>query len=433
MSRSILAGLIVLGIVGIALFWLAIAPSSPIKIKPEKQGPAPKVETLVLKGSNTVGESFAPLLARSYLNDIGAIRVKVEQLEDPVEKYIEGLLPKQNKIVRIDIRAHGSSTGFKALTEKSTEIAMSSRPIKDKEYTSLSATFGQVNEHPIALDALAIVTYPGNPVDRLSITQIAAMFAGEITNWNQIGGEDVAISLFSRDNNSGTWDTFKSLVLKPNDKKLAESSARFESSTELVNEVVNSSGSLGFVGVAYVGDSKLLRVTRNTNGIGTLPSGYTIGTQAYPLSRKLYLYTTGDQHSDLASSFINFVTQNEGQKKADEVGLISYYPTHYRPQTIDKNTPRRYRELAALGRRITVNFTNNQSKVDSAKEARDLERLQAFATHNPGSKIVLVDFDKSPRLVEIKDKLLASQISVLDTLVVDYAPRRGDNIEVWVL
>lgn len=433
MSRSFVVGLLVLTGIGFATFWLATNQKSPILVQPEETLQAPKIETLLLKGSNTVGESFAPLLARSYLNNIGAIRVDTKQLENPVEKYVEGHLPKENKIVRIDIRAHGSSTGFKALTEKNTEIAMSSRTIKNKEHASLSETFGQVNEHPIALDALAIVTYQDNPIDKLTIGQIAAIFAGEITNWNQIGGEDKAISLFSRDNNSGTWDTFKSLVLKPFDKKLAESAMRFESSTELVNRVLLSADGLGFVGVAYVGDSKLLGVSHSEKDEGTLPNGYTIGTQAYPLSRKLFLYTTGTQHSELAQSFLNFVTQNEGQKQANEVGLVSYYPTHYRPQQIDKQTPLRYRELAALGRRITVNFANNLSKIDSAKETRDLERLQNYALHNPGSKIVLVDFANSPRLSEIKNKLIENQISVLDTLSIKYTPRQEDSIEVWVL
>ncbi|WP_425456666.1 PstS family phosphate ABC transporter substrate-binding protein [Aliikangiella marina] len=363
----------------------------------------------------------------------GATLIKTIQLESPVEKIIEGVLPGQKRKLQIDIRAHGSSTGFKALTEQSTEIAMSSRSIKNSELDSLTATFGKVDEHPIALDALAIVTYQDNPIEALTIEQIAKIFSGEISNWSQLGGEDQAIYLFSRDNNSGTWDTFKSLVLKPFDVKLSDRSARFESSAELVNRVVSNKGAVGFVGVAYVGESKLLKVAANDKSPATQPSGYTIGTEDYALSRKLYFYTTGTKRSEMALKFIEFVTQNEGQKLADDVGLISYYPTSYRPKNLDKQTPLRYRELAATGRRITVNFANDVKAEEESKESRDLQRLQNFAFNNPGKKIVLVDFSNSPRLAEIRTKLEDNAISVLDTMRVDYAPLRSESIEVWVL
>lgn len=391
------------------------------------------VETLTLKGSNTVGESFAPMLATAFLKNQGATLIKTLQQESPVEKIIEGVLPGKNRKLRVDIRAHGSSTGFKALADQSTEIAMSSRVIKNKEFDSLTATFGQVSEHPIALDALAIVTYQSNPIDSLTIKQIAQIFSGEIANWSQLGGDNQDIYLFSRDNNSGTWDTFKSLVLKPYDVKLSDRSARFESSAELVKRVVANKGAVGFVGVAYVGESKLLKVAANEDSLATLPSGYTIGTEDYALSRKLYFYTTGKERSSMAQKFLEFVTQNEGQKLADDVGLISYYPTSYRPKNLDKQTPIRYRELAATGRRITVNFANQVSTDETSKETRDLQRLQNFAFNNPGKQIILVDFSNSTRLAEIRSKLEDNAISVLDVMRVDYEPLQSENIEVWVL
>ena len=433
MMRNILVAVLLVAVVGLGSFWLFKNSNSPMIMTQEQPKVTIETETLFLKGSNTVGESFAPRLAEAYLKNIGAILVETNPLDNPVEKIVEGSLHNQNKKIQIDIRAHGSSTGFKALSENTTQIAMSSRKIKQKEYESLTAKFGKVVEHPIALDALAIVTYTSNPVDTLTIEQIAAMFSGELTNWRQVGGEDKPIILFSRDDKSGTWDTFNSMVLKPRKLKLNEKSARFESSNELVNNVVNTDGSLGFVGVAYVGNSKLLNVSLNTGDPGTQPSGYTIGTQAYPLSRKLYLYTIGEKHSELSQAFIQFVTQNEGQKQAEEAGLISYYPTHFKPKTIDKKTPRRYRELAAIGRRITVNFSHSYEEMDNAKELRDLERLENFANHNPGRKIVLVDFSNSARLAEVKSKLEQHAISVLDTMRVNYKPRAKDNIEVWVL
>ncbi len=390
-------------------------------------------EQLTLKGSNTVGESFAPKLAEAYLKSIGARLIRTIKLESPVEKYVEGTLIRENRKIRIDIRAHGSSTGFQALDTQSTEIAMSSRAIKSKEQANLSQKFGSVTEHPIALDALAIVTNPNNPIDNLTIDQIAKIFSGEVTNWQEIGGNDAAISLFSRDDKSGTWDTFKSLVLKPFDKQLAVTSKRFESSIELVENVTNTPGAIGFVGVAYVNQSKLLSISTDPQSIGSIPSGYTIGTQKYPLSRKLYFYTTGDKLSPLASDFINFVSRNGGQKLAEQVGLISYYPTHYQPEQLDKHTADRYRELAAIGRRITVNFATLDSLADKAKEARDIQRLKNYIDQHTHRKIVLVDFNNSPRTAELASKLSSQKIQVLDTINIPDLNRSEDTIEVWAL
>ncbi|MCW8879817.1 MAG: PstS family phosphate ABC transporter substrate-binding protein [Kangiellaceae bacterium] len=391
------------------------------------------VETLELKGSNTVGESFAPMLARAYLKERGALLVETKQLADPVEKYVEGVIARENKLVRIDIRAHGSSTGFKALEANQAQIGMSSRKIKDKELELLSGKYGSLIEQPIALDALAIVTYQNNPIETLTIKQIAKLFSGEITNWSEIGGQDLPIHLNSRDDNSGTWDTFKSLVLKPFDKKLAQSSARFESSIELVNAVINTPGSLGFVGVAYVDQAKLLKVSESKEEEGSKPTGYTIGTEKYPLSRKLYFYTVGDKVDDLTESFISFVTQNSGQKLTEDVGLISYYPTHYRPETLSKSTAPRYRELAVLGRRITVDFAADKNRADIDKERRDIERLKNYVKQNSHRKIVLVDFAKSERLTNLEQTLRANEIDVLDTINIDDFARAESDIEVWVL
>ncbi len=390
-------------------------------------------KTLTLSGSNTVGESFAPLLAKSFLQFSGAMFIQEVQLNNPVEKYIEGIIPETNTKIKIAIKAHGSSTGFTALYKKKTEIAMSSRLIKPEEQEQISSIIGEIKEHPIALDALAIITHPNNPINQITIEQIATIFSGQVSNWKELGGNDQKITLFSRDNNSGTWDTFKNLVLKPFAFELDKNATRYESSQELVSQVVNTPGALGFVGVSYVNNSKLLKVSKTSSEVASKPSGYTIGTEAYPLSRKLYLYTAGKKTEPLVQSFIDFVNQNEGQKNSEKVGLISYYPTHYRPQEINKSTPMRYRDLASLGKRITVNFTGKNSSDLSKKEVRDIERLKNYAQQNPGRKIVLVDFSDSTRLNQLKSILEENQISVLDTFKLNYQSRQSDDIEVWVL
>jgi phosphate transport system substrate-binding protein len=431
MSKKILLTSLSFLILAYAGYWGYSNTHFSFETSTLKKNTIQKVTTLTLRGSNTVGEKFAPKLAESYLKSLGAISIKTKPLDNPVEKIVEGIIPGDHSLIKIEIKAHGSSTGFKELSASRTEIAMSSRPIKDKEHEALSKSFGQVNEHPIALDALAIISYPSNPINSLTIDQVAAVFSGEIINWSELGGENKGIKLFSRDNNSGTWDTFKSLVLKPRKLKLSNNSDRFESSSRLVKQVIDTDGSLGFVGVAHAGEAKLLAISNN-NDSGTIPSGYTIGTQAYPLSRTLYLYTTGTEQTQLADSFITFATRNEGQKEADDAGLVSYYPAHHRPKGLPKQTPRRYKELASIASRITVDFSSDLSATDKNKESRDIARLQNFSKQNPNQSLVLVDFGDSKRLPEIKERLQAKEVSIFYTLNIDYAPMASKNIEVWV-
>ncbi len=416
----------------IAISGTAYVIKQPVKIASQANTEKQMVKSLSLHGSNTVGETFAPRLAKAYLKTLGAINIKTIPQHSSVEKIIQGTIPSDNTLIQIEIRAHGSSTGFTALSENQTDIAMSSRKIKGKEYDELLQKYQNVSGHPIALDALAIVTYPTNPVNSLTSEQVAAIFSGQATNWSEFGGENRSISLYSRDNNSGTWDTFKSLVLKPRNLTLSEKSARFESSANLVKGVINNKGALGFVGVAHVGSSKVLAIAKSNTNPSSLPNGYTIGTQAYPLSRTLFLYTKGVNQSEIVKSFIDFVSRNDGQKEAEDAGLVSYYPSHYRPKDLPKNTPLRYRELASMASRITVNFGTNSDNVDTNKEQRDLTRLRNYVEQNPNQSLVLVDFSRSERLAELKDNLSQNQVEVFDTLSIEHPPFSEGDIEVWI-
>ena len=132
--------------------------------------------------------------------------------------------------ITVTIAAHGSGTGFTAIGQGSAELAASSRPIKDSESASLSSLGNMKSrdaEQVIAIDGLAIVLHPSNPIDALSTLQLAQIFSGEVSDWSQLGGRPGAINLYARDDNSGTFDTFKELVLGANGKQLSAKAKRF--------------------------------------------------------------------------------------------------------------------------------------------------------------------------------------------------------------
>jgi len=178
---------------------------------------APSTHTLfTIHGSNTVGASLAPRLVVKYLETLGVKNIHIKKLSVDNEKVIKGYLLEQGKSVQVLISAHGSSTGFKGLMSNSADIWASSRAVKNKEVLSarhISDLSQSDSEHVLAIDGLAIIVHPQNPVSALSKHQLAKIYSGEINNWSQVGGANQAIKLFARDENSGTWDSFKNMVL----------------------------------------------------------------------------------------------------------------------------------------------------------------------------------------------------------------------------
>jgi len=397
-------------------------PASPVQ--------AVHVEKLVLKGSNTVGEKFAPQLAKSFLRELGAVLVKSTTGKSWVDKIISGSIPQKNTRIDIEIYAHGSSTGFIALEEDSTDIAMSSRAIKTNESEKLTEQYGVVKEYPVALDALAIVVDPNNPIKRLSIAQIADLFSGKIVNWKQLSGLDQPVKIFARDDNSGTWDTFKHLVLKPYSKTLSGSAKRFESSGELVAQTVATAGGIGFVGASFISGAPIVKVSRDKLDEGAKPDIFTIGTLKYALSRKLYMYSVQQKPKPIAQAFIDFVNSNKGQSIADDVDLVSYFPTYDRP-SIDSRSPTKYKELASLGLRLTVQFSSNKTKNQDI-EQRDIRRLKQYIRQYPGKKLILVGLSNNTSLGWLIRLFDQANLPVLDTMNFNSGQNKSD-IEVWAI
>ncbi len=172
---------------------------------------------LRLHGSNTIGANLVPALAKAFLEQEGATVVKpVPVAHDEIN--IEGQFDDGTARV-IEIQAHGSSTGFKDLADNQCDIGMASRKIKDAEVQTLSALGDMTapdSEHVLAVDGIAVIVHPSNPVVALEKEKLAKIFAGQIQTWEPVGSNNTdPINVYARDDKSGTYDTFKSLVLEP--------------------------------------------------------------------------------------------------------------------------------------------------------------------------------------------------------------------------
>lgn len=347
-----------------------------------------------LQGSNTIGARLAPAWAAAYLEAKGCDYVDIRPLENDNEVRVTG--KRGNLSVYIDIHAHGSSTGFKGLYSKTADIALASRSIKPAEKLQLE-NYGDMSsfnaEHVVAIDGLAVVVNPSNPVSQLSVEQVAQIFSGEIRNWRELGGLNHAINIYARDENSGTWDTFSSLVLGKN-HKLSPSSERFESNDLLSDTVARDIAGIGFVGLASVRRSKALAI-QEQNSTPLSPEPLYVATEDYALARRLYMYTPAYGNKPEVEEFIAFAHSVAGQKIVENIGFISQNPISLTVDAVD--SPRIYSALTQHGKRLSVNFRflPGDANLDN-KAKQDIQRVVDYLNKNKDDtvQIQLVGFSK---------------------------------------
>ena len=378
--------------------------------------PADNGSALRIQGSNTIGATLGPALVRGLLEEQGLSAIRIEAGAADNEQKIIGTR-SDGRRVTIDVAAHGSGTGFTALQDGSADLAASSRPIKASEASALAA-LGDLQsrdaEQVIAIDGLAIILHPSNPLGALRIDQLAQIFSGELQDWAQLGGKTGPITLYARDDNSGTYDTFKELVLAAHGTTLAASARRFESSEALSDAVSQDPHGIGFIGLPYIRQAKAVAIAAGESQ-AMLPSATLIATEDYPLSRRLFLYNQPDLPNPWAKALVGFAHSPRGQAIVAHSGFIA--------QTVqaitvapDSAMPEAYQTLAREAQRLSLNFRFQQGSAMLDNKARhDLDRLLSYLTAQDKlqRKVVLVGFGDAkadPARAELLSKLRAMAV-----------------------
>lgn len=409
-------------------------------------------------GSNTVGEKLTPRLVESYLMARGATDIKTEQGQGATEKAITAQL--NGRIEFIEIHAHGSSTAFTDLLQGNAELGMSSRRIKEQERELLLAKSGDLteagSEHIIGLDGLAIITNNKNPLTKLSIPQLVKIFSGEITNWSALGGRDLPINLYARDENSGTWDSFKSMVLEPASASLALTAKRIESSTVLSDSVAKDEGGIGFIGLPYVRRAKLMAISATKSSKAILPTHFTVSTEDYPLARRLYFYLPQKNINNDAEDFVRFSATERGQSIVEDIGLVSQNIKTGQPFS-NNFYPEEMRSLTMRSQRLSINFRfkDGSDELDT-KGISDLDRLVKYVEINSPKRVQLFGFsdsegDKAENLAlslrraqVVEQQLIArgiypliarglGEVAPLASSKSEGGRRMNRRVEVWIL
>jgi phosphate transport system substrate-binding protein len=216
--------------------------------------------------------------------------------------------------VSISVRGGGSGVGIAALIDGRADIANASRSIKEKEIEIAEEKGVNPVAHVVARDGIAVVIHPDNPVNGLTITQLKKIYTGEINNWKDMGGQDKAIVVLSRDFSSGTFEVFKELVLGGN--KVKDGALMLASNKAISTTVAKTPYAIGYIGLGYLsGEVKAIKID------GIIPSEQTVKNGDYNLARSLFMYTNGET-TGVLKSFINFIFSEQGQNIAREVGYV---------------------------------------------------------------------------------------------------------------
>ncbi|MDR0427257.1 MAG: PstS family phosphate ABC transporter substrate-binding protein [Dysgonamonadaceae bacterium] len=228
---------------------------------------------------------------------------------------------KDNSSATIIVTGGGSGVGISALLAGTTDIAQSSRKIKFDEKKKLQEAGKTVKEIIIAYDALAVVVHPSNKVQNLTREQLEGIFTGKITNWKELGGDELEIVPYSRETSSGTYEFFKESVLK--NKNYKNGIMSMPATGAIIQSVSQTKGAIGYVGLAYLNKNvKAIHVSYDKGKTFVEPSVTNAKMKTYPIVRPLYYYyLTKDEKA--VRSFVDYVLSVNGQKTVQEIGFIA--------------------------------------------------------------------------------------------------------------
>ena len=217
-----------------------------------------------------------------------------------------------------------ATTGMQAQRIKGSDtvLPIAQQTAERSEKMKVKAAGEDLAEVPIAYDALAVVVHPSNPVKQLTRQQLEDIFRGKITNWQQVGGDDRKIVVYSRETSSGTYEFFKESVLK--NKNYMSSSLSMPATGAIIQSVSQTRGAIGYVGLAYVSPRiKTLAVSYDGQHYAA-PTLENATNKTYPIVRPLYYYYNR-KNASVVTPLLDFILSAAGQKIIKESG---YIPVH---------------------------------------------------------------------------------------------------------
>lgn len=386
-------GMVFLAAGGVFVLSKVLQPKGPTSVDAPGSSSAASGNSVILRlaGSNTIGAKLAPALVEAYFKSKGCTNITTQKIE--VELI--------NVTCRLDgadylasISSKGSATAFTGLKDGTADIGMASRRAKPAEVARLASVgnlLSPANEHVVALDGIAIIVSPSNQVPRLSVDQVRGLFDGRLSSFSQVAGINKPVALYRRDDKSGTLDSFKTQVMAGT--PIAASAKAYEDSHELSSAIAGDVSGIGFVGHTHIGDSRPVPIG-SPGQQALLPNRFTIQTEDYPLSRRLYLYSLSEAGNPEVAKFISFVTSQKGQSVVEKEKFVPLEIVTQR-SGLASGSSTAYQAVISGAERLSLNFRFNTGSTQLDNRAlADLDRVTEFLirTSTSPSKLVLIGF-----------------------------------------
>jgi PiT family inorganic phosphate transporter len=350
---------------------------------------------LRLHGSNTIGAELAPALARAFLEQRKSAGIRVEKNSNGLGWVVTGTLPAEKSPMRIEIDASGSEAAFDDLANGSADLGMSSRPISSQEVVRLrQAGAGDLTaqgaENVIGLDGLAVIVSSSNPTAPLGTDIIGSLFSGQLATWPSESHVTGPLHVYARDDRSGTYATFKAAVL--GQRPLAPTATRFADSEKLADAVAGDPQGIGFVAMPHVRQARAIAISES-EATPVVPTPFTVATEDYPLTRRLYLYAPTPQRHPLSQDFVAFALSPQGQAIVAAHGFVDLNARAGDAVSSCDRCPPAYAATARSAKRLSIDFrfAAGTTQLD-ARAQRDLGRLITYLHTLRSPKVALLGF-----------------------------------------
>ncbi|MBT5705728.1 MAG: PstS family phosphate ABC transporter substrate-binding protein [Verrucomicrobia bacterium] len=239
------------------------------------------------------------------------------------QKWAETYMLKHPR-TKIQVTGGGSGTGFAALQNQTTDLANASRRIKPSESAACIKVFRKrPTEIKVCLDGLTVYVNQMNPIEELSLNDLKLIFTGKATNWNRFGGPNAPITVYSRENSSGTYEFFKRNILDEMD--FAANIQSMPGTAAVVQAVAKDRYGIGYGGSAYSATAKAVRISHSDKSKAYAPTEANVRNQNYPIWRHLFIYINPKQNRDAIADYLVWIQSEAGQQVVTDVG---YFPLH---------------------------------------------------------------------------------------------------------
>lgn len=368
-----------------------LTPSTLILATPGERA----ADTFALEGSATVGFDLMPALIRDFAVSLGGT-ARQQLGTDPHATRFEIVDNAGAALTTIDLRRNGNSAGLEGVSGGRAAIAMASRAATPAEIAQLTPDAAPEqslkNEHVLALDGLAVVVSPDNPLSSLSIDAIAGIFSGRITSWAQLGQPPAPIRVYSSADGGAVSDSLGEQVLRPRGLTLTGGALSVPNEAAISDAVAADPLAIGITSVSLIRNARALEIAGSC-GLNSKPTPFAIKAEEYPLSRRIYLYTAGDDIPATARALTSFAATARAQDVIRDtqfvdqsIERVSFADQSRRlsrmfeePKTTEVEKSRLRNLVAGLldGQRlsITLRFATGSSLLD-AKARQDVLRLR---------------------------------------------------------